>query len=312
LNSKGASCGLAKRRYLGDTRKKTEHGERLLTGTAYLACFAERNSDVSDATLLEVKGLSKIYPNGYEALSDVNFEVRAGEFICVIGRSGAGKSTLLRCINGLISVTTGSVRIQGTEITDLNEEQKLALRRRIGFIFQEFNLIGRLTALRNVLTGRLGYINNIQAITGCFGSTHREKAVECLGRVNMLPRATYRADDLSGGEKQRVAIARALAQEPLLLLADEPVASLDPELSWSVMQDLRTASKELGVSALVNIHDIDTAKHFADRIIGIAQGRILYDGQPDRLTNALLQEIYRGDNLAVHSRYEKTTERAEL
>jgi phosphonate transport system ATP-binding protein len=162
---------------------------------------------VSDATLLEVKGLSKIYPNGYEALSDVNFKVSEGEFVCIIGRSGPGKSTLMRCINGLIPVTTGSVRIQRTDITSLNEEQKLALRRRIGFIFQEFNLIGRLTALRNVLTGRLGYINNIQAITGYFGRAHREKALECLGRVNMLPRATYRADDLSGGEKQRVTLS---------------------------------------------------------------------------------------------------------
>ncbi len=263
---------------------------------------------MSDSTLLSIKDLSKVYPNGYEALSNLSFEVQEGEFVCIIGRSGAGKSTLLRCINGLIAVTKGSVRIQEIDIASLTDDQKLALRRRIGFIFQEFNLIGRLSALDNVLTGRLGYINNVQALLGYFAQEHREKALECLGRVNMLPRATYRADNLSGGEKQRVAIARALAQEPLLLLADEPVASLDPELSWSVMGDLRKAAKELGVSTLVNIHDIDTAKHFADRIIGIAKGRILYDGRPELLSDALLQEIYRGDNPAAKSRYEQVSQ----
>lgn len=267
---------------------------------------------MSDVALLEVNSLSKVYPNGYEALADVSFHVQAGEFVCIIGRSGAGKSTLLRCINGLISTTTGSVRMQGRDITSLNDERKLLLRRQVGFIFQEFNLVGRLTALQNVLMGRLGYMNNLSALLGYFNANHREKALECLGRVNMLQRATYRADNLSGGEKQRIAIARALAQEPLLLLADEPVASLDPELSWSVMGDLRNAAKDLGVSTLVNIHDIETAKHFADRIIGIAKGRILYDGLPSELSDDLLQEIYRSENLAARSRYGKSSQNAEL
>jgi phosphonate transport system ATP-binding protein len=160
----------------------------------------------------------------------------------------------------------------------------------------------------NVLTGRLGYINSFHAMIGYFSREHREKALECLGRVNMLQRATYRADQLSGGEKQRVAIARALAQDPLIVLADEPVASLDPELSWSVMGDLRKAAKELGVSTIVNIHDIETAKHFADRIIGIAQGRILYDGSPALLTDSLLQEIYRGADPTIRSRYEQVSQ----
>ncbi len=265
--------------------------------------------------MLEVKNISKVYPNGYEALSDVSFDVHGGEFICIIGRSGAGKSTLLRCINGLIPVTHGSLHVEGEDITALSDEQKLALRRKIGFIFQEFNLVDRLTALQNVLTGRLGYLNNIEALFGYFGREHREKALQCLGRVNMLPRATYRADRLSGGEKQRVAIARALAQDPSLVLADEPVASLDPELTWSVMGDLRNATKELGLSTLVNIHDVDTAKHFADRIIGIARGRILYDGSPDALTDSILQDIYRSDNPAARSRYTsipQNVEKAEI
>lgn len=266
---------------------------------------------MSNSTLLEVNGLSKVYLNGYEALKDVSFVARGGEFICIIGRSGAGKSTLLRCINGLIPSTQGSIRIQETDITTLGENEKLALRRKIGFIFQEFNLVDRLSVMNNVLTGRLGYINSFYAMLGYFSHEHREKALECLGRVNMSQRATYRADQLSGGEKQRVAIARALAQDPLIMLADEPVASLDPELSWSVMGDLRKAAKELGVSTIVNIHDIETAKHFADRIIGIAQGRILYDGSPALLTDSLLQEIYRGADPAARSRYEHVSQLSE-
>ena len=257
----------------------------------------------SDTFILEVENLSKVYPNGYEALSEINFKVEPGEFICIIGRSGAGKSTLLRCLTGLIPVTRGSIRIQGNDLINMNDEQQLALRRQIGFIFQEFNLVDRLSVMHNVLTGRLGYMHNWEALVGYFNRQHREKALASLERVNMLPRATYRADRLSGGEKQRVAIARALAQEPLLLLADEPVASLDPELSWSIIHDLRKVAKEEGVPTLVNLHDIETAKQFADRIVGIAQGHILFDGPPAKLSDDVLREIYRGANLTGVSRY---------
>jgi len=259
---------------------------------------------MSIQTALEISGLSKVYPNGYEALSNISFSAKGGEFVCIIGRSGAGKSTLLRCINGLIPITTGTVTLNGTNIATLNEREQMLMRRRIGFIFQEFNLVERLTVIQNVLTGRLGYINNWEALIGYFSQTHREKALACLERVNMVQRANYRSDKLSGGEKQRVAIARALAQEPLLLLADEPVASLDPELTWGVMEDLRKVAREESVPTIVNIHDLDTAKHFADRIIGIARGRILYDGSPKLLTNAALRDIYRSDNPQTRSRYE--------
>jgi phosphonate transport system ATP-binding protein len=254
--------------------------------------------------VLEVKNLRKVYPNGYEALNNISFELKGGEFVIIIGRSGAGKSTLLRCINGLIPATEGSIKINGTELTSLSEREKLLLRRRIGFIFQEFNLVDRLTALRNVMMGRIGYMNDFAATVGYFSREHREKALWCLQRVNMLHRAKNRADRLSGGEKQRVAIARALAQDPLLLLADEPVASLDPELTWGVMDDLRNVSKELNVPTLVNIHDLETGKMFADRIIGIAKGRILYDGSVEGLSNSVLREIYRSDNPNLKSRYE--------
>ncbi|GCE31006.1 phosphonates import ATP-binding protein PhnC [Dictyobacter alpinus] len=258
---------------------------------------------MSDQTLLAIQDLSKVYPNGYEALANVSFSVQAGEFICIIGRSGAGKSTLLRCINGLVPITNGSIQVQGTDVASLSDEQKLLLRRKIGFVFQEFNLVGRLSVFQNVLTGRLGYVNNLQALFGYFGREHREKALSCLERVNISHRANYRADNLSGGEKQRVAIARALAQEPLILLADEPVASLDPELSWSVMADLRKVAKEEGVPTLVNIHDLDTARQFADRVIGIAEGKILFDGTPAQLDSATLREIYRNDLSNPTSRY---------
>lgn len=254
--------------------------------------------------VLQVKNLRKVYPNGYEALSDISFELVGGEFVCIIGRSGAGKSTLLRSINGLIPATGGEIQINGTDITSLSDQARLLLRRRIGFIFQEFNLVDRLSVLRNVLVGRVGYLGNFSATVGYFNQAHRQKALWCLQRVNMLHRARSRADRLSGGEKQRVAIARALAQEPLLLLADEPVASLDPELTWGVMNDLKTVAKEENVPTLVNIHDLETAKLFADRIIGIAKGRILYNGPVGGLTTETLREIYRSDNPNLKSRYE--------
>jgi phosphonate transport system ATP-binding protein len=263
---------------------------------------------VSQTTSLDVLKLSKVFPNGYEALADISFSVSGGEFVCIIGRSGAGKSTLLRCINGLIPITSGSVRINDTDMATLTDDERLKLRRRIGFIFQEFNLVGRLSAMQNVLTGRLGYLNDFNALLGFYRQVDRDKAIACLKRVNMLHRARYRTDALSGGEKQRVAIARALAQEPLVLLADEPVASLDPELTWGIMEDLRTVAREEATPTLVNIHDLDTAKHFADRIIGVARGRILYDGAPSRLDNATLREIYRSDDPNAKSRYEIVAE----
>lgn len=158
--------------------------------------------------------------------------------------------------------------------------------------------------MQNVLTGRLGYINELAALVGYYSRSQRAIAIDCLKRVNMLHRAYSRSDFLSGGEKQRVAIARALAQEPVLLLADEPVASLDPELTWGIMADLKRVAKETNVPTLVNIHDLETAKHFADRIIGIARGHILYDGPPELLTNDTLREIYRSDDPSARSRYE--------
>ncbi len=245
--------------------------------------------------MLEVHELQVVYPNGNEALKSISLSAQRGEIIAIIGRSGAGKSTLLRCINGLQRATRGSITLDGEVITRLNETQLRLARRYIGFIWQEYNLVERLSALTNVLTGRLAYNNPLASFVGYFGREHRDIALKSLDRMNMLPRASFRADRLSGGEKQRVAIARAIAQEPKILLADEPVASLDPELSVQVMSDLARVARDVGVLTLINIHDVELAKQYADRLIGVAQGIIVFDGPPAQLDEATMDRIYRFD-----------------
>jgi phosphonate transport system ATP-binding protein len=250
--------------------------------------------------MLEVKNLQVVYGNGNEALKSVSLKAERGEIIAVIGRSGAGKSTLLRCINGLQNATSGEVILDNENITGMGQQQLRLARRKIGFIWQEYNLIDRLPVMTNVLTGRLGYTPGIGNLLGYFDRSHREIALKSLERVNMLHRADFRADRLSGGEKQRVSIARAIAQEPKILLADEPVASLDPELSIQVMSDLSRVAREMGVLTLINIHQVELAKEFADRLIGIAQGKVVFDGAPDQLNQSILDHIYRFDKPVVH------------
>lgn len=245
--------------------------------------------------MLEISGLQVVYGNGHEALKNISFSAGAGEIIAIIGRSGAGKSTLLRAINGLQTVSKGRIVLDGDVITDMSASQLRIARRQIGFVWQEYNLVERLPVITNVLTGRLAYNNPLRSFFGYFDRTHREIALESLERVNMLHRARNRADKLSGGEKQRVSIARAIAQQPKILLADEPVASLDPELSVQVLSDLARVAREVGVLTLINIHQVEFATQFADRVIGIAQGRVEYDGSPEGLTGHVLDRIYRFD-----------------
>lgn len=247
--------------------------------------------------MIEVRGLRKVFPNGHEALTEVTFSVEPGQFVCIIGRSGAGKSTLLRCLNAMLPVTAGTVTVNGVDLIRASETVRRRLRARIGFIYQEFNLVERLSVLRNVLVGRLGYVNPVLSSLGLFSRADRELALYNLDRVRLLNRARQRADSLSGGEKQRVAIARALTQEPLVLLADEPVASLDLELARGVMEDLHRVAKADGVPTLVNIHDIHLARNYADRIIGLAQGVVVFDGPAAQLDDAALDRIYRYDEL---------------
>lgn len=248
--------------------------------------------------MLEVEGLQVVYPNGHEALKSISLHAEAGEIIAIIGRSGAGKSTLLRSINGMQRPTQGKIVLDGDTISGMNDGQLRTARRGIGFVWQEFNLVERLPVITNVLTARLAYNHPVASFFGYFNADHRQIALESLGRVNMLHRATNRADKLSGGEKQRVSIARAIAQQPKILLADEPVASLDPELSVQVLADLARVAREVGVLTLINIHQVEFATQFADRIIGVAQGRVEYDGSPEGLTGHVLDRIYRFDKPA--------------
>ncbi len=245
--------------------------------------------------MLEVHNLQVVYGNGNEALKSISLKAEKGEIIAIIGRSGAGKSTLLRSINGLQKVSQGQIILDGEEITSLNEKQLRLARRHIGFIWQEYNLVERLPVMTNVLTGRLGYNTGFKSLIGYFDRSHREIALRSLERVNLLQRANFRADRLSGGEKQRVSIARAIAQEPKILLADEPVASLDPELSVQVMSDLARVARDMGVLTLINIHQVELAKEFCDRLIGIAQGRVVFDGLPQHLDEGVIDRIYRFD-----------------
>lgn len=246
-------------------------------------------------SLLEVRDVRMVYGNGHEALRSVSLRADAGEILAIIGRSGAGKSTLLRCINGLQRPTGGTIVLDGAEITAMNEAELRQNRRRIGFIWQEYNLVDRLPVLTNVLSGRLGYVGAWSSIGGYFSRRDREIAVHNLERVNLLEKARQRADSLSGGEKQRVAIARAISQQPAIILADEPVSSLDPELAVQVLSDLSRIAREDRVLTLINIHQVELARAFADRIIGIARGEVVYDGAPDGLDEATLDRIYRFD-----------------
>ncbi|HEU0164017.1 MAG TPA: phosphonate ABC transporter ATP-binding protein [Thermomicrobiales bacterium] len=245
--------------------------------------------------MLEINDLRVVYPNGYEALKSVTLKADDGEIVALIGRSGAGKSTILRCINGIQPVTSGRILLHGVDVTSMSGSELQLLRRRVGFIWQEHNLVERLTVMKNVLTGRLGYINSMQSFFHWFGAEHRQIAVSSLERVNMTHRATQRADRLSGGEKQRVSIARALAQQPEIIVADEPVASLDVELAWQVMNDLVRVSRSEKVPTLISIHDVDLAKAFCDRIVGLAQGEIVFDGPPSALDQVSMDLIYRFD-----------------
>jgi phosphonate transport system ATP-binding protein len=245
--------------------------------------------------VLEVRNVRHVYPNGYQALSDVSLTIEDGEVAAIIGRSGAGKSTLLRCINGMERAASGSIRIDGVDVVGAHGEALRQIQTKVGFIWQEYNLVERLSVMNNVLSGRLGHRQDLGSALFHFDRFDREVAVHSLERVNMLHRAQFRADRLSGGEKQRVSIARTLAQRPRVILADEPVASLDPELSEQVISDLVHAARDEGVPTLINLHDVELAVQFCDRICAIAQGVVVYDGPPSGLTDEVLNRTYRFD-----------------
>lgn len=247
---------------------------------------------MANSDLLVIDDLSKSYNGKSKALDSVSVTVGRGEFISVIGCSGAGKSTFLRCINRLIDPTEGSVVFDGQDITKLSRRQLRNVRRRISMIFQHYNLVYRASAIENVLQGRLGYKTSLAGALGLYSEEEKMEAFDVLSKVGLAEFAYKRVDQLSGGQKQRVGIARALVQDPLLMLCDEPIASLDPRSSRAVMEQLRWVCDELGIACLVNLHQVDYAIEFSDRIIGLRQGKLVFDGTPDELDAKVISYIY--------------------
>ena len=261
------------------------------------ARFYSKEDAVRDnETLLRIEDLSKSYDGKTLALDNVSLTLGKGEFISVIGSSGAGKSTLLRCVNRLIKPSSGSIMFDGVEMTELRGKRLRAQRRRMSMVFQNYNLVLRSSVIQNVLQGRLGYKNAIAGALGVFSKEDKEKALSMLERVGMADFAYVRADQLSGGQKQRVGIARALVQEPALILADEPIASLDPKTSRTVMDLLRTATDDLGIACLVSLHQVEFAREYSDFIFGIAKGRECCKGTPRDFTNDVLAGVYEDED----------------
>ncbi|HEX7567819.1 MAG TPA: phosphonate ABC transporter ATP-binding protein [Anaerolineaceae bacterium] len=241
--------------------------------------------------MLKVENLVKVYPNGTQALKDVSFEVADGEFLAVIGLSGSGKSTLLRCINRLIEPTSGKITWNGIDVTDKNANLRM-IRRQIGMVFQQFNLVKRSSVLTNVLTGRLGYVSSFQSLLGYFSPEDYKRAMSNLEQVGLSEKAHVRADSLSGGQQQRVGIARALMQEPKLILADEPVASLDPVLAHSILKYLEILNKEHGITVLCSLHFLDLVHRYATRAIALKDGKLVFEGLPHEIDDNQFKAIY--------------------
>jgi len=244
------------------------------------------------APMLEVRHLTKVFPNGTVALRDVSFTVADGEFLAVIGLSGSGKSTLLRCINRLIEPTSGQVIWNGIDITAASPRELRRIRRQIGMIFQQFNLVRRSSVLTNVLSGRLGYADPWLSLLHYFPPEDHRRAVAALERVGIADKIHSRADQLSGGQQQRVGVARALMQEPQLILADEPVASLDPVLAHSILQYLEQLNREEGITVICSLHFLDLVHRYATRVIGLKEGVLVFEGHPKELTRERFKEVY--------------------
>jgi phosphonate transport system ATP-binding protein len=249
--------------------------------------------------ILRIEHLTKVYPDGTRGLSDVSFDVAAGEFVVIIGLSGSGKSTLLRCINRLIDPSAGRILFRGRDVTAAQREELRELRREIGMVFQQFNLVKRATVLTNVLTGRLGYVPPAWSIADYFSPALVDQALANLERVGIPEKAYTRADALSGGQQQRVGIARALMQEPKLILADEPVASLDPAMSHSVLRYIEELNRHDGITVICSLHFLSLARRYGTRILALKAGEIVFDGLPAEIDEARFKAIYGEDAVAV-------------
>ncbi len=242
--------------------------------------------------MLEINNLQKIYPGDVLALDNVSFKVEPGEFLAVIGLSGSGKSTLLRCINRLVEPTAGQIIWNGMDITQASQDEMLRIRRKIGMVFQHFNLVSRSKVITNVLAGRLGYVNPFMSVINRFPKEDIDLAMHEMERVGITDQAYKRADELSGGQQQRVGIARAMVQEPEMILADEPVASLDPVLAHTIMQYLEKINQEEGVMILCSLHFLDLVHRYADRAIALNDGLLMFDGPPGEIDDEKFKEIY--------------------
>lgn len=254
-------------------------------------------------TILKIRDLHKYYGAATHVLRGVSFDIEQGEFVCIIGLSGSGKSTLLRCINRLIEPTAGQILVPRSlvgagsdgavlNVVDLNRSELRLLRRKIGMVFQQFNIAKRLSVIENVLSGGLGYHPAVRSTLRIFSHAAKRQALLNLNRVGLLAHAYKRADELSGGEQQRVAIARTLMQQPAIILADEPVSSLDPKLSRVVLDILKRVCREDGITALVSLHTLELTREYADRIVGLKRGQICFDGSARELSSALVEDVY--------------------
>ena len=246
--------------------------------------------------LLQVKELKKEYVNGSPVLKGVDFSIEEAGLVAIIGPSGTGKSTLLRCINRLIDSTEGQIIVNDVDICQTKGRPLRKLRRKLAMVFQEYNLVERLSVMENVLSGRLGYMSTWQAWRRNYTQQDINSAYELLGSVGLAEHATKRADSLSGGQRQRVGIARAVMQNPSIILADEPTSSLDPKTAVEIMELLEKFALEKNIPVLINMHDVNLAKRFAKRIIGMSNGYVIYDGQPEGITDDHLKEIYGGES----------------
>lgn len=259
-------------------------------------CVVCRKSRREKKSMIQFENVGKRYPNGFQGLKNVNLKIEQGEFVAIIGLSGAGKSTLLRTVNRMHDVTEGKLTVDGVDVMTLQGKSLRQFRRKIGMIFQSFNLITRTTVIKNVLTAFVPDMPWFRSTFGIYTKEEKMKALECLDKVGILDKAFVRADQLSGGQQQRVALARTLAQNPKIILADEPVASLDPITAKSVMADFKRINEEDNITILLNIHHIDLALKYATRVIGIRAGEVVYDGPASEVTEEVLETVYRGGN----------------
>ena len=255
--------------------------------------------------MIEFKNVTKVYPNGVVGLKNINLKIEQGEFVAIIGLSGAGKSTLIRTINRMHDITDGELTVDGTDVMTLKGKALRRFRRKIGMIFQSFNLVTRSSVINNVLTSMVPDMPWYKTLFGIYSKEQKMKALEAIDKVGILDKAYMRCDQVSGGQQQRVALARTLNQDPSIILADEPVAALDPITAKQVMGDFKRINKDMNITILINIHHVDLALDYADRVIGIRAGEIVYDGPTSEVTQEVLDQVYNGKTIPQTAKEEE-------